>query len=264
MASGIKFSYEEVKSYFELNECKLLEKNYKNARTKMKYICKCGNESKIVFDSFKRGNRCKKCGTTRAAQKQKITQEQVENYFKLQGCKLIDEYKNNLTPMKYICKCGNKSSINWNNFKTKDRRCKECGIKKRSGSNHYDWKPDRVKYNQDNLFKQKSYKLIKMVLNCTGRVKNKKSSIILGYTYSQLQDHITSHPNWIFVKDKKWHIDHIFPIKAFLDHGITDLSLINALDNLRPLDAKENLCKNCKYDKQEFLAWLSKKGVVLS
>jgi hypothetical protein len=31
------------------------------------------------------------------------------------------------------------------------------------------------------------------------------------------------------------HVDHIFPIQAFLDHGILDLKTINALDNLRPM-----------------------------
>jgi hypothetical protein len=59
----------------------------------------------------------------------------------------------------------------------------------------------------------------------------------------------------------EWHIDHIFPIKAFIDHGITDLSIINDLDNLRPLSKKENLSKNAKYDKDKFMKWLSTKIV---
>jgi hypothetical protein len=263
MASGIKLTYKEVKDFFKKSGCKLLEKNYKNARTKMRYVCECGNVSKIVFDSFRRGNRCRSCGTKKSAEKQKLTQEQVESYFSSKGCKLIDNYTGNLIPMNFICECGNHAKISWNNFKTKNRRCKICGLKKRSGPNHYDWNPDREEHNQNYLFKQKSYKLIKMVLNCTGQVKNKKSYKLLGYTHFDLKNHITNHPNWEFVKNKKWHIDHIFPIKAFLDHGITDLSLINSLDNLQPLDAKENLCKNCKYDKQKFFDWLSLKGLIL-
>jgi hypothetical protein len=59
-----------------------------------------------------------------------------------------------------------------------------------------------------------------------------------------------------------WHTDHIFPIKAFLDYGIVDIKIINCLENLRPLDAKENLCKNAKYDKVLFEQWLQSKGVV--
>ena len=36
----------------------------------------------------------------------------------------------------------------------------------------------------------------------------------------------------------------IKPIKAFLDEGITDLVVINALDNLQPLWAEDNRRKN--------------------
>jgi hypothetical protein len=49
-------------------------------------------------------------------------------------------------------------------------------------------------------------------------------------------------------------------MKAFVDHGIFDLKIINHLENLRPLDANENLCKNGKYDKDEFFKWLQQKG----
>ena len=46
---------------------------------------------------------------------------------------------------------------------------------------------------------------------------------------------------------KGWHIDHIKPVKAFLDEGITDPAIINALDNLQPLWAHENLSKGARY-----------------
>jgi len=92
-------------------------------------------------------------------------------------------------------------------------------------------------------------------------VKNKKTARLIGYDYKQLQEHITSHPNWEKVKDEDWHVDHIFPIKAFLDHGISDLKIINALDNLRPVAAQVNLCKNAKYDKVAFSEYLKLKGV---
>ena len=53
----------------------------------------------------------------------------------------------------------------------------------------------------------------------------------------------------------------VHPIKAFLDQGISDLKIINALDNLMPLDATENMCKNAKYDKEGFLNYLKNKGI---
>lgn len=123
------------------------------------------------------------------------------------------------------------------------------------------WVPDREQYKQDCLFRQRAYKLVRMVLNVTGRVKNKRTAALLGYDYKQLQEHITTHPNWKLVKDSEWHIDHIFPIKAFLDANIYDIKLVNCLENLRPVSKEENLAKNAKYDKLEFKQWLlNRKG----
>lgn len=47
-----KLTYDYIKSQFEKHKCKLLETEYINSRTKMKYICKCGNESSIVWGHF--------------------------------------------------------------------------------------------------------------------------------------------------------------------------------------------------------------------
>ena len=46
---------------------------------------------------------------------------------------------------------------------------------------------------------------------------------------------------------KDWHIDHIRPIKDFLDNGIDDFDVINHPSNLQPLWAKDNLLKGSKY-----------------
>lgn len=37
----------------------------------------------------------------------KRTTEEVKEYFKQQGCELLDEYKGAQIKMKYRCKCGN-------------------------------------------------------------------------------------------------------------------------------------------------------------
>jgi len=63
---------------------------------------------------------------------------------------------------------------------------------------------------------------------------------LLGYTARELQSHLEKHPSWEKLKDTDWHLDHIFPIKAFFEHGITDIALINCLDNLQPLSQKKN------------------------
>lgn len=69
----------------------------------MKYKCKCGNESIIVWGSFKNGNRCQKC-----AGNKKLTLDFVKEEFKKQNCELLEtEYINAHTKIKYKCKCGN-------------------------------------------------------------------------------------------------------------------------------------------------------------
>ena len=47
---------------------------------------------------------------------------------------------------------------------------------------------------------------------------------------------------------KEWHIDHIRPIKDFLDNGINDFDVINHPSNLQHLWAKDNLIKSAKYN----------------
>ncbi|WP_206075190.1 hypothetical protein, partial [Pseudoalteromonas fuliginea] len=43
-----------------------------------------------------------------------------------------------------------------------------------------------------------------------------------------------------------WHLDHIIPIAHFMKDKIYDPKIINALENLQPLWADENLKKSAK------------------
>lgn len=252
-----KYDINSVKMIFEESGCRLLEINYKNSYSHMNYVCSCGAKSKITLSCFLQGSRCKKCGIDKM-KKSKFNIENVSKLFKDSGCVLLEQYKKSSVPMRYICSCGNESKISWNNF-SKGRRCKECGLNKRSKENHYCWNKDRKKHEDDLKFRQRCYKLVRMSLDATGKNKNTKTQDLLGYNHSQLKKHIKSHPNYKKLDGKSFHIDHIFPIKAFVDHGIFDLSIINRLDNLRPLTGPENLSKNAKYDKEKFLEWLGDK-----
>ena len=80
--------------------------------------------------------------------------------------------------------------------------------------------------------------------------KRAKAENLMGYTYERLREHIESQfkEGMSWDNRSEWHIDHIKPIKAFMDEGITDPAIINALDNLQPLWANENLSKGAKYD----------------
>lgn len=125
-----KYTLEYVGQYFKDHDCKLLEEEYKNNSTKMKYMCSCGNISEISFASFKKGSRCKKCGTKRGSEKLKFTLEHVEQYFEEHNCKLLEtEYINCDYLMAYKCNCGNISKISFYSFK-QGIRCNKCGTKR--------------------------------------------------------------------------------------------------------------------------------------
>lgn len=120
-----KYTYEYVKNYFEEKKCELLETNYKDCQSVMKYKCKCGDESTTRFITFKNGSiNCNRCAHV------KYNIEEVKNYFIEQGCKLLeDKYINLETKMKFRCKCNNESEISFTRFKLA-KNCNKCGWKK--------------------------------------------------------------------------------------------------------------------------------------
>lgn len=108
------------------------------------------------------------------------------------------------------------------------------------------------------LIPKKCYKALQTCLAYMGKDKTERTHKLLGFTPDELQKSVKGHPNWEKVKDEDWHLDHIFPIIAFIDHGITDISVICSLGNLRPASAHENCKKNRKYSKKEFAEWIDK------
>ena len=167
---------------------------------------------------------------------------------------LESEYQNNYTPMAYKCVCGRSSKIRLFCL-LKGQRCDGCDPGR--GPTHYKWIPDRAEALLRRRVRSRYGDLVRSVLKSLGISKKHKSSEILGYTRQEFLEHIQSFSDWPEISKGKWHIDHIFPIQAFIDHGINDVRLVNCLENLRPLLAFDNLSKGDKYDKTTFLAWVT-------
>ena len=70
----------------------------------------------------------------------------------------------------------------------------------------------------------------------------KKDQRLIDHLESQFKDGMS------WENRSEWHIDHIKPIKAFLDEGVTDVSEMNDIKNLQPLWAKDNLSKGAKWN----------------
>ncbi len=233
---------------------------YKGSANKVKIICYTHG----IFEQEAGTHLYQFCGCPNCGGTKLPTQEEVENHFKFEKCKLLDIYKNENILMKYICKCGKEAKITYSKFKM-GRKCKFCGFKKqaRKGSAHHAYNPDREQVALNKKIAATSRSLVKNVLKYTGKAKNTKTEKLLGYTRKELLEHLQKqslYEEWS--KSSDFHIDHLFPIIGFIEYNIFDPKIINSLDNLRILSAKENLIKHDKYDKQKFKQYLKNKGLI--
>lgn len=260
MGKHKRLLYKDVKAFFEKNGCKLLSSQYKNIRGSLTFICSCGRIGDKSFYNFKSSPMCRKCILIAKSERQRFSYDYVKKYFEDHNCKLLSKsYRDSSESLKYICKCGRFSRISFCEF-VRGARCRECYKDRNSGEGNHNWQKDRKSLQENRKFRYSIRNLLWRCLNRTDTKKICKTEEILGYTYLELKNHIQNHKNWERVKDKRWHIDHIFPIQAFIDFGIRDVKLINSLDNLQPLLAVNNLKKNNKYCKKDFIKWLKNKN----
>ena len=221
---------------FKSNNCELLEE-YKNSYTPMKYQCSCGNISKIRYYDFKKGVRCAKCKSNKQKKLFSHSQEEINVIFNENGFNVIGIYINNRTPLECICSKGHFIKITLNSINN-NQGCIKCKNDRQSvnqtGELNHRWIRDRTK------------------------VRDIQRLQDLSTTYTQK---FRKNKNII---DINLHVDHIFPIKAFVEHGIYDLDIINCEDNLQILSKEENLKKCAKYDETIFLNWIKDKLDVIT
>ena len=70
----------------------------------------------------------------------------------------------------------------------------------------------------------------------------------LGYTFEAFRQHIEARFDESMSWDNHgtWHVDHVRPVSWYTAHGIHDPRVINALANLRPLEANANIVKGAR------------------
>jgi len=116
-----KLTYEFVKAGFESEGYELLEDNYIDSITKLKYRCPEGHEHAIGWSNFQKGHRCPTCaGVT------KPTVAFIRSEFEKDDYTLLSiKYINTHTKLDYICSEGHKHNVTWSNFQ-KGQRCPYC------------------------------------------------------------------------------------------------------------------------------------------
>jgi len=132
------YKYEEVKEIFLKEGCELLENEYVDSKTPMKYQCVCGsNRYKIRLYDFINGVRCKRC-----ANMESRSLEEIKELFEMRGHTLLGTKEMSSSfPYPYKCKCGNASSITISNL-ISGVRCMECYLESVRGENHPNYNAD--------------------------------------------------------------------------------------------------------------------------
>lgn len=122
-------NFQEIKNEFENRKYQLLikEKEYKNNRQKLDYICPIGHKHSIRWSHFKQGHGCPYCKNELSSKKQRKNFSDIKNKFEEKNFVLLtkeEEYINSKQKLNYICSCSYNKSISWNDFKQGKYHCK--------------------------------------------------------------------------------------------------------------------------------------------
>tara|TARA_R110000744_G_scaffold13244_1_gene38719 strand:- start:285 stop:938 length:654 start_codon:yes stop_codon:yes gene_type:complete len=105
----------------------------------------------------------------------------------------------------------------------------------------------RDRYRENECVKMKFFmhKCIRRLITSKKEGKHVKTEDRLGYTANALKSHIERQfkKGMSWENYGEWHVDHIVPVSKFIKESNYNANQINALSNLRPLWAKENLKK---------------------
>lgn len=224
--SGIKLKKEDVINAFEEEGYELLTYDFKKSKDKILVKCPKGHIDNINYDGFKQGKRCSTC-----KENKKYTYEFVYNYFLSQDCLLLsEEYINCKIPLEYQCSCGNKSKVSFDNFKSKNHRCKKCRNRKISESKkiNYSEVKSRIELDKNELItKEEDYVDANndIIIKC-------KCGIEFSTTFSRYKMRIYQNcPKCAFELAQKTHRRSEKEIKYILEsYGLT-LTDYNYVDN---------------------------------
>lgn len=151
---------------------------------------------------------------------------------------------------KEYCKENNRA---WREANTEQHRAnarewyranKERVIARNNASYHKKYRKDHA-FRLDRIIRRHARRVIEML----GTEKSFDTYKAVGYSPQELKAHIEQQFQNGMCWDNygEWHIDHIRPISSFISEGNSDAGEINALSNLQPLWAKDNLRKGAQF-----------------
>lgn len=182
----------------------------------------------------------------RAALRRKVAQQLGETHYQGAPCKNGHDGKRLVSTRQCVDCLANRKC---------DRKTKMTPASHRRRLAKKRTRSSRVKqrtYQAEVLMKRPEYLATRFMYACLRRIllgagvaKRSRTVEALGYTQQQLKAHIEGLfvPGMAWENYGEWHIDHVRAISAFLADGVTDPAVINALPNLQPLWALENMSK---------------------
>ncbi len=148
-----KLDFHDVKLSFEVEGYTLISKEYKNNKSKLRYICPNGHTHSINWNNWSTGYRCYYCNGNISP-----TIDDVRQSFEMEGYTLINKnYINNRSKLKYICKLGHSNEVTWDHW-VSGVRCGTCFYIYNSGINNPSWKGGVSFETYCGAWKDKEYK----------------------------------------------------------------------------------------------------------
>lgn len=131
----VRHTIEEIREAFQNKKFELLSTKYENNKARLRYKCHCGKETTITYANFLRNEvGCNDCRIKSRC----ISWNDVKAEFENDKCILISteqDYKNQDSPLHYVCNCGKDSIITWKKFQ-RGTRCNNCLQTRRAKNSH--------------------------------------------------------------------------------------------------------------------------------
>jgi len=132
----IKKTIEFIEKSFEKENYTLLSTEYKNAFSKLSYICPEGHKNKTNWHRWQQGQRCPQC-----AGKAKYRIEDIRKEFEKEGYILLtDVYKNAFGKLRYKCNRAHVGFMTWHSWKNSGSRCSKCKHENMLADGNPNWK----------------------------------------------------------------------------------------------------------------------------
>ena len=127
---GKRWTLERAKELFKQRGCELLETEYINDSTKMKYIASCGHEHSITLNNFShgKGDLCVRCRRKANAQKESLSDSFIRSEFENAGCTVLSPViTGGRQKVEYVALCGHVNLMDYSHFRYGiGRVCSAC------------------------------------------------------------------------------------------------------------------------------------------